>query len=81
MLRDNGLCCQCRKEGRAEVAAAVDHITPKASGGTDDLSNLQALCDDHHKAKTAKEAAEARGFSAPRKKIARRIGKDGWPIE
>jgi 5-methylcytosine-specific restriction protein A len=38
----------------------VDHIINLASGGTDDLSNLQLLCDWHHKQKTAKEAAAKR---------------------
>jgi 5-methylcytosine-specific restriction enzyme A len=53
----------------------VDHITSKAKGGSDDLENLQAICDDCHKAKTADEAAEARG-----RRVKRRIGIDGWPL-
>lgn len=38
----------------------VDHIVNLKSGGTDDITNLQLLCDWHHKQKTAKEAAAAR---------------------
>lgn len=53
--RDSNLCCECLKQGRYVTATTVDHIIPKAHGGTDNLSNLQSLCDKCHKAKTAKE--------------------------
>ncbi|HCL5939948.1 TPA: HNH endonuclease [Citrobacter freundii] len=36
-------------------AETVDHIKPKAHGGTDDLSNLESICSGCHKAKTARE--------------------------
>lgn len=39
-------------------ATEVDHITPKAEGGTDDRSNLQGLCTDCHKAKTKADQAQ-----------------------
>ena len=35
-----------------DVATDVDHITPKARGGTDDWANLQALCHRCHSRKT-----------------------------
>lgn len=38
-------------------ATEVDHITPKASGGTDDPANLQGICKACHRAKTQDEAA------------------------
>lgn len=38
----------------------VDHIINIAEGGTDDDSNLQALCIPCHKAKTARESAAHR---------------------
>jgi 5-methylcytosine-specific restriction enzyme A len=61
LKRDSYLCQACKLEGRTTPAREVDHITPKAKGGTDDPSNLVAICREHHKAKTAKEAAEAQG--------------------
>ncbi|MDM7498745.1 HNH endonuclease, partial [Escherichia coli] len=36
-------------------ARTVDHIIPKAHGGTDDDSNLESLCLECHRAKTARE--------------------------
>lgn len=34
----------------------VDHITPKAMGGTDDRSNLRAVCRFHNRSKGSKVA-------------------------
>lgn len=55
MDRDSGLCQPCRKAGRVTLAAMVDHITPKARGGTDAEENLQAICRACHAAKTGTE--------------------------
>ncbi|MBE8597901.1 HNH endonuclease [Xenorhabdus sp. BG5] len=52
---DKQLCQQCLREGRAVTGVTVDHVTPKAHGGTDELSNLQLLCWACHKRKTAME--------------------------
>jgi len=49
------LCRQCTTEGRTSAASHVDHILAKAHGGSDDDANLQPLCVDCHKAKTARE--------------------------
>ena len=46
-------------------AKDVDHIVNLANGGTDAPTNLQALCEWHHKRKTSQEATEARA-KAPR---------------
>jgi 5-methylcytosine-specific restriction protein A len=64
--RDNGLCQQCRREGRITIGYPVDHIVPLwkgvERGGTDADSNKETLCDPCHDAKSAREAAErARG--------------------
>ena len=37
-----------------------DHIKPRSLGGTDELRNLQWLCEPCHSRKTAREAAQAR---------------------
>jgi HNH endonuclease len=55
LVRDNYLCQECLKQGLFVTATTVDHITPKAHGGSDDLTNLQSLCDSCHKFKTARE--------------------------
>ena len=51
ILSEEPLCRIC---GRAE-AKHVDHIVPKARGGTDDRDNLQPLCHSCHSRKTAEE--------------------------
>lgn len=79
LKRDKYLCVPCLREGRPSPAYAVDHITPKAKGGTDHPYNLQSICSSCHKAKTAQEGAEAQ--AALRQEGKRRIGADGWPIE
>jgi 5-methylcytosine-specific restriction protein A len=38
----------------------VDHIINKQSGGTDDESNLQAICKPCHDQKTQREARRGR---------------------
>lgn len=69
LRRDNGICQQCLREGRLTMighkpyTAFVDHVTPKAEGGTDDESNLQALCKACHTAKTDREKNRGRGVS------------------
>ena len=45
----------CRVCG--QPATEVDHIIPRAEGGTEDRANLQALCHEHHHMKTMAEAA------------------------
>jgi 5-methylcytosine-specific restriction protein A len=60
LVRDRRLCQPCLREGRTTLATEVDHKIPKAEGGTDDDSNLQAICDQKpwrcHSKKTAVES-------------------------
>ena len=63
-------CSECSKLGRVRTANEVDHIVPKWQGGTDDLSNLQAINTDCHKRKTQVELGH---------KTKTPIGVDGWP--
>ena len=43
LQRDNHTC-QLQLPGCTTIATAVDHIHPRARGGTDDLANLRATC-------------------------------------
>jgi 5-methylcytosine-specific restriction protein A len=61
VLRAEPLCRQCNREGRVVAATDVDHIVPKAKGGSDDRSNLQPLCEACHKAKTVADRMAAGG--------------------
>lgn len=70
LARDLHLCQPCKRKGRATPATQVDHIVPKAKGGTDDEANCQSICADCHMVKTA---VENRG------KLKQAIGVDGWP--
>lgn len=72
LARDLWLCQPCLSKGRPTQATQVDHLTPKAKGGTDAEDNLQAICEDCHKRKTAED-------SGYRPKQA--IGRDGWPLQ
>ena len=56
MERDSYLCQVCLIDGRYTPATEVDHIINKASGGTDELTNLQAICRECHKIKTQAES-------------------------
>ncbi|MDF3606318.1 HNH endonuclease signature motif containing protein [Paracoccus sp. DMF-8] len=71
LKRDSYLCQPCLKRGHVTEANEVDHITPKAQGGTDDLGNLQAICRDCHRDKTASDE----GWKRPRQ-----VGLDGYPV-
>ena len=54
--RDSFTCKECERNGRLTQAYAVDHIIPKAQGGTDSEQNLEAICYKCHKIKTQKES-------------------------
>ena len=58
--RDGYICVPCNKAGRVTPSTQVDHVKPKYLGGTEDWANLQSICEDCHKLKTAQEAADAR---------------------
>jgi 5-methylcytosine-specific restriction protein A len=76
MERDCGLCqCDQCKGGAIKVTLAqeVDHITPKAQGGTDDPTNLRAVSTECHKRITAEQMGK-------RKRPRKVISEDGWPV-
>lgn len=78
LRRDRGLCVYCLERGRTELATEVDHRTPKAKGGTDDIDNLASTCRPCHEEKTKRENAEAQGRTYRPKPT---IGADGWPVQ
>lgn len=59
MQRDYGLCQPHIRQGIVKPAHEVDHKIPKAQGGTDDEPNLEAICTECHRAKTAAERGQA----------------------
>ncbi len=47
-VKKHPLCEMCLKEGRFVPVEEVHHIVPLAEGGTNDESNLMALCRSCH---------------------------------
>lgn len=73
LARDMYLC-QCDHCARRAVplpATDVDHIVPKAKGGTDDQDNLRALSRECHKRITLEQQG---------KRYRHAVGLDGWPL-
>ena len=66
-----GLCAECARQGLVKLASELDHIKPVARGGGNDDDNLQPLCDECHKDKTARDEGH-------RPRVT--IGRDGWPV-
>ena len=63
-LRDHPLCVYCLARGRVTQGTVVDHKLPLVKGGDYRDENLQTLCDECHKDKTATDRGVKR-----RKKI------------
>lgn len=47
----------CEREGCEQVGKEIDHIIAQALGGTNELDNLELLCREHHREKTAVDIA------------------------
>lgn len=74
LARDRHLCQACLPN-RVTPGTHVDHIKPKAKGGSDDPDNLRVLCRPCHDRKTIADQGKV-----PRK-TRRATALDGWPIE
>lgn len=72
LARDKHLCQPCRRASRITAAEAVDHIIPKAKGGSDELANLEAICTPCHRDKSMADQG---------KRVRHLTGPDGWPVE
>lgn len=70
LYRDKHLCQPCLRNHRVTPATQVDHITPKAKGGTDDMDNLQSICGPCHLTKSLADEG---------KRVKVETGVDGWP--
>lgn len=78
-LKAAGCCQKCQREIRPPLRAEFDHVIPLILGGEHRETNLQLLCNECHKAKTALDvklkAKVARvrkrhlGITSPRQKI------------
>ncbi len=64
-------CPVCEAAGILRLATETDHKIPLEHGGEDNETNMQRLCKEHHREKTARD----RGY---RRRVA--IGPDGWPM-
>ena len=60
-FRAHPVCVMCEQQGRISLATQLDHRIALINGGKDDESNYQSLCVDHHKEKSAQEAAQRKG--------------------
>lgn len=55
ILSAGPLCVYCERAGRVTPATEVDHRVPLSQGGTDDRDNLDPVCADCHREKSARE--------------------------
>ena len=60
-LRDNYRCRICGK-GDKDYDLQIDHIKPVSKGGTNDMSNLQTLCEDCNKEKGNKYKGKGHSY-------------------
>lgn len=56
LQRDKHLCQPCQRMGKWTEASEVDHIVALAKGGTDDRTNLEAICGPCHERKTLRDS-------------------------
>lgn len=60
MQRDGFQCQPCKRSHKVTLAAEVDHIIPCFEGGSDAMSNLEAICTQCHQAKTHAESQRSK---------------------
>jgi hypothetical protein len=67
MTRDNGLCQPCKRSGRLTLALQADHIIALVNDGIDNEANMEAICVQCHRAKTALDLGYATKHGCDRK--------------
>jgi len=72
VFSENPLCQMCLNKSKIKEAKELDHIVPIAKGGTDARENLQGLCIECHREKTAQDFGV--NYRPP-------VGVDGWPLD
>ncbi len=59
MIRDGGLCQQCRRDGFVTLAVIADHIVEVSDGGCKlCIDNVEMLCRACHNRKTSQSASD-----------------------
>jgi 5-methylcytosine-specific restriction protein A len=71
IMQDQPLCRMCEAKGFVTPGAEMDHIVPIFMGGSNDDDNLQMLCVECHRKKSADDLGV---------RFRPTIGSDGWPI-
>lgn len=71
IMQAQPLCRMCEENGLTTPGAEMDHIVPLHKGGNNDDDNLQMLCVECHRRKTANDLGV---------RYKPTIGVDGWPI-
>lgn len=71
IMQGQPLCRMCEEKGFVTPGAEMDHIVPLFKGGSNDDDNLQMLCVECHRKKSADDLGMAYKPT---------IGLDGWPI-
>jgi 5-methylcytosine-specific restriction endonuclease McrA len=64
--RDDYTCQQCGHHDETSKTLHVDHIWPKAAGGSDEDSNLRVLCSKCNQKKGAKTGPQRTTWYNPR---------------
>ena len=72
ILRRDPMCMICMQRGKVTASEEVDHIVPLHKGGTNDPENLQGVCSDCHKVKTARDLGQH---------VRPTFNSDGWPAD
>lgn len=62
LARDGYSCVVCGAR-----ATQVDHVVPRAAGGSDDRANLRSLCGTCHRAKTTHDSRRHQAPSSARR--------------